>query len=315
MNWEDIVGQKGPKGKFQFYFDSAKSGEPFPILMLIGQKGNGKTELMKSAAAKLKDINSQANVEKKGMLVNAAAIKNLKQFWNSIVIPVLNDRDVTLCIDEAHQLKDDVTAALLTITEPNESYKTSFTYDDFPVDFDLKRQTFMFATTEPQSVFHALMNRCQRVDLEPYSFEDLIKIMNIHCPGITFEKGVLDEVAPILRGNARTTVYMARDIKRMIKLNGHLHFTQKDWHKLSKTLDILPAGITRTELAVMRVIGSRQDSSLTRIAASLGMTSDSVRKDAEPYLLAQGFMEIGTGGRNITPKGAEFLKALEKDLK
>jgi Holliday junction DNA helicase RuvB len=309
MNWEDIVGQKSAKGKFEFYFETAKCGEPFPTLMLVGQKGNGKTELMKSAATKLKDL---GNGEKKGMLVNAAAIKNLKSFWNSIVIPVLNDRDVTLCIDEASELPSDVTMALLTITEPNAENRTSFTYEDFPVDFDLKRQTFMFATTEPQKVFHALMNRCTRVDLEPYTYGDLIKILSKHCPNVTFEKGVLDEVAPMLRGNARITVLMARDIKRMIATTNRHHFTGKDWEKLKNTLDFLPNGISRTELAVLRVLGSRQDSSLTRIAATVGMTPDAVRKDAEHFLLAQGYMEIGTGGRNVTPKGKKFLDEVEK---
>ena len=35
----------------------------------------------------------------------------------------------------------------------------------------------MFATTETQSVFHALMDRLERVDLEEYTLEEMLEIL------------------------------------------------------------------------------------------------------------------------------------------
>lgn len=309
MKWNDIVGQEKGKNKIEFYFDAYNAGEPFPNLMLCGQKGNGKTAIMQSATLKLTELSGGV---KRGMLINASAVKNLKQFWNSVVIPVVNDKDVTLCVDEASELPTDVTMALLTMINPNKENKNTFVYDDYSVDIDMRRQTFLFATTEPQSVFHALMNRCTRVDLEPYSTEDLAKILKKHAPKVSFERGVLEALTPTLRGNARITVLTARNILSYLAPLRKTDFNLKDWDKFSKRLDVLPLGLSRNEVAVLRIIGSRKDSSLTRLAASLGMTPQAVRQDCELYLLSQGLMEITTGGRNITPRGQEILAAVEK---
>ena len=70
------------------------------------------------------------------------------------------------------ELPKDVTMALLTILESQQgSNRTSFSFEDYTVDFDFTRQSFMFATTEAQSIFHALMDRTERIDLEEYTYE------------------------------------------------------------------------------------------------------------------------------------------------
>lgn len=305
MRFEEIVGQERAKQRIDFYCDAYVAGEPFPSIMLSGQKGNGKTEIARATSLRLKDLSKGG--EKRAMEVNCAAIKNLKQFWNSVIIPNVNDSDVTLFMDEASELPLDMTMALLTITNPNVEGKNSFTYDDYTVDFDLRRQTFLFATTEPQQVFHALMNRCRRIDLEPYSYGELSQITRKHCPKVQFSKDVLENLTPCLRGNARLTVMMAKDIKSYLAPLKRHHFTMDDWAAFSKRLDVLPLGLSRNEVAVLRILQSRKDTSLTRLAASLGLTPQSVRQDCELYLMACGLMEITTGGRNITPQGQEIL--------
>ncbi len=309
MKLNDMIGQDRAKSKLDFFFRAVAAGEAFPTTIITGQKGNGKTEMMTATASKLKEIYKAG--EKRGQLVNAGAIKNMKQFWNSIVIPVINDRDVTLCVDECHKLPKDVTTALLTMTNPNESNQNSFTYEDYTVDINLKRQTFLFATTEPHEVFHALINRCERIALEPYTLEELAKILKKHASNVKFSKGVFEAVSPTLRGNARTTVLTARKINSYAAQARKDTFHMEDWGKLSQTLDILPLGLTRDELAVLRILQSRKDTSLTRLAATLGMTPQAVRQDCELYLLSSGLMEIATGGRNITPRGQDILNSIE----
>jgi Holliday junction resolvasome RuvABC ATP-dependent DNA helicase subunit len=308
MTFEQIIGQNKAKERAQFYFDAYSAGEVFPMSVFLGQRGNGKTELAHAVGLKLKDLSGGI---KKPMECGGGSIKNLKQFWNSVIIPNVSDRDVTIFIDESHKLPEDVTAMLLTATNPNAENKNSYTYMDYTVDFDLRRQTFLFATTEPQKMFHALLNRCRRIDLEPYSHADLAKIAKKHCPQVKFERGVMDEITPTLRGNARTTVLMARDLRSYLAPTKRDTFTQEDWQKFSKRLDVLPLGLTRSEVAVLRILQSRKDTSLTRLAASLGRSVQEVRQDCELFLLGSGLMEITTGGRNITPQGQEILAKIE----
>src|SRR5947208_64017 len=101
MKLEEIVGQQESKKKIEFYRKAFKSGQPFPPMIALGARGQGKTELMESTAIMLRD---ETNGIKKAVEINASVIKNMKGFWNNIAIPNLSDRDVTLFIDEAHRL-------------------------------------------------------------------------------------------------------------------------------------------------------------------------------------------------------------------
>ena len=311
MKWNEIVGQEKAKARLDFHYAAAQTGEALPSFMLCGPRGFGKTVIGEAFGLRVKE---QSNGTKRFFSLNCASVKNLKQFWNSIVVPVINDRDVTILFDEASELPMDVTMALLTMINPNDSSRNSYTYDDMTIDIDLKRQSFMFATTEPHKVFHALMNRCRRIDLEEYSHGDLNVILKRNAKGIDFGKDVLDQVAPTLRGNARQAVMMAKDIRTYLVPLKQASFKMADWDKLSRQLDILPLGVNRLELQVLRVLAARKDCSLTRIAATLGMTPAAVQKDLELYLQKRALMEITTNGRNLTPQGFEYLKAVDKLL-
>ena len=313
MKWNEIVGQEKAKARLDFHYNAFVTGEALPSFMLCAPRGFGKTTIGESFGLRVKE---HTKGSKRFFALNCASVKNLKQFWNSIVVPVINDRDVTILFDEASELPVDVRMALLTMINPNPNNHNSYTYDDMTVDFDLCRQTFMFATTEPHRIFHALMNRCRRIDLEDYTYGDLSIILKRNAKGIMFGQHVLEQVAPTLRGNARQAVMMAQDIRTYLAPLKRTNFGMDDWDSLSRQLDILPLGINRLELQVLRTIGSRagQDCSLTRIAATLGMTPAAVQKDLELYLQKRALMEITTTGRALTAAGYEYLKQLDKFL-
>ena len=179
------------------------------------------------------------------------------------MIPHINEKECTILFDEASELPKDVTMALLTVLNPNSENRTSFSYEDYTVDFDFSRQSFMFATTEAQSIFHALMDRTERIDLEEYSYNELGKIVARVCEGKTFEKGVLDEVATVLRGNARAAQKMANNIAIFLKSKRSKKFTNKHWAELKDQLGILPLGLNAIEVQVLRHLSEKKDCSLT----------------------------------------------------
>lgn len=307
MQLNEIIGQERAKSRINFHVDGFAAGQAVPTLCFVGPRGYGKTELATATAKALKKASGDI---KRCFVINAASIKNLKQFFTGVIIPRVSDRDVTLVIDEASELPQDVTMALLSMLNPNESGMNTYTYDEYTVDIDAKRQTFMFATTEGDQIFPPLMSRCRRIDLEPYTYDNLGKILQIHAKDVEFEPGLLANIAPVLRGEPRQATLLANEIKSYLAPYQSTKFNTADWQELSRILDILPYGLTRLELQVLKVLEKSKDVSLTRLGATIGMSPESLRKDVELFLLRRGFLEIHPGGRNITALGQGYLKAL-----
>ena len=201
--------------------------------------------------------------------------------------------------------------ALLTILNPNKENRTSFSYEDYVVDFDFSRQTFMFAATEAQQIFHALMDRCERVDLEDYTFDELGEIVKRVCEGKKFDNDILPDVATVLRGNARAAQKMASNIDVYLDAKKSKKFTRKDWNNLKDHLGILPYGLNRIEVQVLRHLSEKKDCSLTHLAAKTGLSKSCLQRDFEMYLQRQNLMEITTAGRAITSEGLKYLEALD----
>ena len=202
--------------------------------------------------------------------------------------------------------------ALLTILNPNPDNRNTFAYEDYVMDFNFRQQSFMFATTEAQSIFHALMDRCERVDLEEYTFNELGRIVSLGTPDVEFEDGLLDKIAEVLRGNARAAQKMAMNIMSYLGGVNSTTFDSKDWDELQHQLGILPLGLSRIELQVLNILTEKKECSLTNLAAKTGLTPECLRRDFEMYLQKMNLMDITTAGRSITPDGQQYLRALEK---
>ena len=310
----DIVGQDTAKRKLQFFIEGYNASSVLPHIMFIAPKGCGKTMMAKALGKELKSRENLGKA-KKFLEINCSTIKNVKQFFNQIIIPHVNHQECTILFDEASELPKDVTMMLLTALNPNKENRNTVSYDDYVVDFDFRRQSFMLATTEAQSIFHALMDRCDRIDLEEYSYGELAEIVNRILPDVTYELSVLDKVATVLRGNARQAQKMATNINSYLKHRGKTNFTVEDWKSLRYTLGILPLGINRIELQILNVLQQKKECSLTHLSAKTGLTKSCVQRDFEMYLQKHSLMEIGRGGRTLTQKGHKYLEDVKKYLK
>jgi Holliday junction resolvasome RuvABC ATP-dependent DNA helicase subunit len=316
----NVVGQDRAKKQFTFYLDSYMSTKLFPNTMINAPKGMGKTTIATEVAKGLVAFDDAGKVRwernaagkerpvrKDFIEINASTIKNIKQFINSVVIPNIQDKDVTVFIDEASEIPKDVTMALLTILNPNPDNRTTFSYDEYVCEFDFRRQSFILATSEPQKVFHALLDRLTRIDLEEYNPQQMAQIVQKGAKDVLFTENVLDEVATVLRGNARQAQKMADNIKTYLK--GRTTFGGKEWKQMKDIFGILPLGLNPTELQILKLLEQKeQGSSLTCLAAQTGLSRDALQKDYEMYLQRHGLMEIGTSGRKITAKGLEYLR-------
>ena len=308
-----IVGQERAKRRLKFYIDGYRGTHIIPHIMFIAPKGCGKT-MMAKAMAKNLTRKDDPTKPKAFLEINCSTIKSVKQLFNQIIIPHVNSKECTILFDEASELPKDVTMALLTILNPNASNRTSFSVEDYVVDFDFSDQSFIFATTEAQHIFHALMDRCERVDLEEYTYDELAEIVCRILPEVSFDKAALNKVSSVLRGNARAAQKMATNIQSYLSTSGRNYFVDGDWQSLEHQLGILPLGLSPIELQVLNFLDARQHCSLTYLAAKTGLTKACLQRDFEMYLQKHNLMEITTEGRGITAKGKKYLKAYKKIL-
>lgn len=323
--FKEIVGQEKPKKELSFYLDSYMRTRMVPNMMIVAPKGQGKTTIARELAKGLVQFDENGNVvevpskldptvmkakRKPFVEVNCSTLKSVKQFINGLVIPYVQDKDVTLLFDEASEIPRDVTMALLTILNPNPENRTTFALDEYVCDFDFRRQTFIFATSEIQKVFHALADRLERITLEEYTVSQLAQIVQKGIPAVECREDVLLDVATVLRGNARAAQKMASKIAAYLK--GNLTFAQKDWAHLKEILSIYPLGLNAIEIQILRYLAENSTgTSLTGLSAKTGMSRESLQKDTELYLQKHNLMEIQTTGRMITAKGLDYLKVLD----
>jgi len=308
-----IVGQDAAKRKLGFHLDNYQASNVIPHLLFIAPKGCGKTTLAKAAGQNL--MNDETGKPKTFLEINCSTLKSVPQFINQVVVPHIHDKEVTVLFDESSELPKSVTMMLLTVLNPNAENRTTFSFEDYVMDFDFSRQSFMFATTEAHKMFHALIDRCDRIDLEEYTYDELGEIMqrNLEAIELDCERDLLGEIAPILRGNARAAQKMANNMKSYLQRKNATKFMSKHWKELKHALGILPLGLNRIEIQILRALAEKKESSLTNLSAKTGLTVQCIRQDFELYIQKHNLMEINTGGRSLTSVGHNYLKALDKE--
>jgi len=293
----ELIGQEQLKKRLQFYTDSKKATGVIPFLMFNGAKGLGKTEFAKRFAKTL---------DKKMIEINCSTIRNGEQFFEQIFIPAILDKDITILFDEAHALPKDLVMAFLTIFNVEGAKTKRFDFGENSFVFDFQRQTFMFATTELDKLFPPFRDRLTVVDFVPYSSDELGKIMTKKISWVNFKDNVMEDIAFTLRGNARSAIKRALEVKAYCEVNNQSDFGRYDWNRLCTLIDIRPYGLSNTEIQVMQLLRDRGACTLQMISAVTGLSRTAIQRDAEIYLLKEGFVKID-GKRWITDKGVKVL--------
>lgn len=301
----DLIGQKAVKRKLSFYIDAFNKTGVCPFLLLTGAKGLGKTEFAKSFG---KNLVNEDGTKRNFLEINCSTIKNNEQFFEQIFLPLIADNEITILFDECHALPKDLTMAFLTIFNTETRTRKSFEWNEMSFEFDFKKQTFIFATTESDQIFPPLKDRLTNVDFEPYSRSELGAILRLCAPEAEITEDCLEEVSTSVRNNARNAVMRAKEISLYCGAKQKFIFTVKDFQDLCNQVSILPLGLTYTEKQILECL-KKGSATLTGLAAKLGLSKTSIQKDHELYLLNKNLIEID-GKRKITSFGMEVCERL-----
>ena len=309
----NVVGQSKVKRKLAFYAKNYKANSRIPHLFFSAPKGAGKTHV---ATAMSRLLASRENEGKAKVLrtVNCSEFKGLAKFVNEFLIPKVVDQEVTVFFDECHMMPKQIANALLTILNPNKDRRTQYSYEDFDMDFDFTRQSFMMATTEYDKVFEPLKSRFTEITLQEYSLEELGKIVSYNLDGYDFEDGVLEDIASVTRGNARTATTLADDIKDNLDMLGTTKLTNDIWDYFKYAHNLNPLGLFEREIGVLNVLNENHPSpvSVSFVCANVGDTLGTVQ-NYERMLMKNGLMERENNcQRLITAKGRDYLTNLEE---
>jgi len=306
--FDNIIGQEKIKKRLEFFVQGQESTGVSPHVLFVAPKGSGKTLIAETYASCLRDSDGK---RRKLLTLNCASLLKLKQFVNDFLVSHVQDKEVTILFDEASEIPKDVSMGLLTILNPNRENKTSFSYGDFTIDFDFRKVTFLFATTEAHRIFHALTDRLERVDLEEYSLQDLSTIVQKNTIAAIDSEAML-EIAKVLRGNARQAIRMAGHLSSYISATNKDAFNIDDWPDFCVKTATNSLGLSHQEIKVLKCLAERSETTLTTLSAKTSMTRQTLQRDTESYLQKLNLMDVSPTGRRLTHLGRAYLTALSK---
>jgi Holliday junction DNA helicase RuvB len=236
---------------------------------------------------------------------------------------LMEDQDV-LFIDEIHQQAIMDRRGRQSSTQPEVLYQvledrtivTSEGLLPFP------EITAIGATTDEGLLPDAFINRFPlRPVLEPYTKDDLTRIAKMNAE--ILDVGLTWEAARLFAGASRG---VPRQINNYVR-NGAMLGTAIDedlarevLHDLNRvTID----GLTLDMQNVLRFLHKRAkrtngqgettyQASVTTLATAIGKSRDvkAVQLRIEPYLIERGYLQVGHGGRSLTPAGLRRAQEL-----
>lgn len=309
--FQGVVGQDRLKKLLSFYINSFSKTQILPHIFLVGQKGGGKTYFGTELARNLKVAN--LNFCAKPLLtVNSSTIKSVGAFITDIYEPYILNKYITVFFDEVHDLPHKVQTALLSVLNPNKNNQTRLFYSGGEAHFNFQFCSFIFATTDPQSVISPLKDRCRMCHLQEYNLKELAEILTLNLD-VQATPEALNAAAGVCRGNARNAVLMAKDnIVQYCSSHSIKTFGIEDWNKMQQDLGILPMGLEDSELQILRALENEPSLSLTGLSAKVGLSRMAIQREFEHYLLKHGLIKVEIGGRIITNKGNKYLHDLNQ---
>ena len=303
----EIIGQDSVKQKLAMYKLSYQGGEKLPFLLFTGGRGSGKSNLARQFRETLVDKNGNTPPM---LEVNASGIRRVASFYEQIYSKWYQHK-ATLFIDEAHMLIDKLQAIFLTALEVKNDpvRRVSFEHKEMGQQdfvFDFRKMSVIFATTNQEKMASPLVNRFEKIALQPYTENELLEIFLKNTGDVKFSPESLKNVLSVFRTCPRDVVKLANNLVSFTKAIGNQFINEEKLVRFCKMMGLYKYGLCEAEMQIIKLLGERGACSLLAIAAATNFSKTVVQQDYEFMLLNKGLMDID-GKRRLTSKGMELF--------
>lgn len=299
----EYIGQDNIKQRLELAISASKMrGEQLDHILLAGPPGLGKTTLAVVIANELNaniHITSGPVLEKQGDV--AAILTNL-------------ERGDVLFIDEIHRMNRAVEEILYSAME------------DFQIDImigkgpaarsirvDLQPFTLIGATTRSGLLTSPLRNRFGMIfEMNFYTEEELSLIITraAQVMDVSIKPEAALMIARRSRGTPRIAIRLLKRVRDLSTVKGSKLIDVETVEEVMTLLGIDEYGLDEMDRKLLRVIIEVYKGGpvgLKALAASLGVTEDTIAEVYEPYLVQSGFLARTARGRVATEKSYKYF--------
>jgi Holliday junction DNA helicase RuvB len=302
---DEYLGQTELLKRLCIALDAAKKrDDPMEHVLLYGPPGLGKTTLAHVIANELGT---------RAWVTSGPALTKGSDLVGTLTRMEAND---VLFIDEIHRLPAAVEEYIYPAME---DYKIDFTLDTGMharvVSYALKPFTLIGATTRAGLLTGALRSRFGIMhNLRFYDENELTDIL-VQAAGkldnVNINRNALHTIASRSRGTPRIALRLLRRVRDYAEVRCDGNFNNDVVDAALSLEGIDEVGMDALDRTYMETIANIYDGGpvgVEAVAASMGEDAGTLQDVVEPYLLQAGFLARTRQGRQITPKGQDWLK-------
>lgn len=297
---EKLIGQRTVVEQIRVGLEAAwADAQRFPHALLVGPPGLGKSSFCSIVA---REIGSELREALGQSIVSPSDLNN--------ILLTAEDRDVVL-IDEAHELTPEFQTALYRAVEERKLFVSGDGFHEKLRSIPLADFTLLLATTDEFRLLQPLRDR-MKMTLR-FGFYDIDEIEAIlrqrtAALGWEVERSVMRSVAERGRGTPRLALRLLESVRRVCRAQGEVALSRDHLNRACELEQLDRLGLDISEQRYLRVLSeTREPVRLNVIASRLGLPPATVSRVVESFLIREGLVIKGDGGRQLSAKGRAYL--------